>query len=112
MLQPPEQQDSKGGRAPPPPHKHTCPHPNASVLILLLILQIFFEMDQKKGSAVSGANWLCHPTAMQTYLSLLGSSQKDGTLEAACGALQNLTASGTRVSTEKRIIGLTVCVQY
>ncbi|XP_070696126.1 plakophilin-1 [Pempheris klunzingeri] len=41
----------------------------------------------------SGVNWLCHPKAMQTYLSLLGSSQKDATLEACCGALQNLTAS-------------------
>ncbi|XP_061668836.1 plakophilin-1 isoform X2 [Syngnathoides biaculeatus] len=40
-----------------------------------------------------GAKWLCHPKAMQTYLSLLSSSQKDATLEACCGALQNLTAS-------------------
>ncbi|XP_067448417.1 plakophilin-1 [Thunnus thynnus] len=44
-------------------------------------------------SAPSGVKWLCHPKAMQTYLSLLGSSQKDATLEACCGALQNLTAS-------------------
>ncbi|CAJ1085125.1 LOW QUALITY PROTEIN: plakophilin-1-like [Xyrichtys novacula] len=41
----------------------------------------------------TGVKWLCHPKAMQTYLSLLGSSQKDATLEACCGALQNLTAS-------------------
>ncbi|XP_029975308.1 plakophilin-1 [Salarias fasciatus] len=41
----------------------------------------------------SGVKWLCHPKAMETYLSLLGSSQKDATLEACCGALQNLTAS-------------------
>lgn len=40
----------------------------------------------------TGLSWLFHPTTMQTYLSLLGMSQKDGTLEAACGALQNLTA--------------------
>ncbi|KAF3860492.1 hypothetical protein F7725_000747 [Dissostichus mawsoni] len=40
----------------------------------------------------TGVNWLCHPKAMQTYMSLLGSSQKDATLEACCGALQNLTA--------------------
>ncbi|XP_077472776.1 plakophilin-1 [Stigmatopora argus] len=40
-----------------------------------------------------GAKWLCHPKALRTYLSLLGSSQKDATLEACCGALQNLTAS-------------------
>ncbi|XP_071332427.1 plakophilin-1 [Trachinotus anak] len=43
-------------------------------------------------STPSGQKWLCHPKAMQTYLSLLGSSQKDATLEACCGALQNLTA--------------------
>lgn len=46
----------------------------------------------------SGQKWLCHPKAMQTYLSLLGSSQKDSTLEACCGALQNLTASKGPVS--------------
>ncbi|XP_077424222.1 plakophilin-1 [Vanacampus margaritifer] len=46
-----------------------------------------FDEDPK------GAKWLCHPKAMQTYLSLLSSSQKDATLEACCGALQNLTAS-------------------
>ncbi|XP_034065063.1 plakophilin-1 [Gymnodraco acuticeps] len=40
----------------------------------------------------TGVNWLCHPKAMQTYMSLLGSSQKDATLVACCGALQNLTA--------------------
>ncbi|KAI9530677.1 hypothetical protein NQZ68_000167 [Dissostichus eleginoides] len=43
-------------------------------------------------STPTGVNWLCHPKAMQTYMSLLGSSQKDATLEACCGALQNLTA--------------------
>ncbi|XP_077580535.1 plakophilin-1 [Stigmatopora nigra] len=40
-----------------------------------------------------GAKWLCHPKALQTYLSLLGSSQNDTTKEACCGALQNLTAN-------------------
>ncbi|KAM9351106.1 plakophilin-1 [Symphorus nematophorus] len=56
-----------------------------------------FSFDAARGllddSTPSGVKWLCHPTAMQTYLSLLGSSQKDATLEASCGALQNLTAS-------------------
>lgn len=56
-----------------------------------------FSYDAARGmledSVPSGVKWLCHPTAMQTYLSLLGSSQKDATLEASCGALQNLTAS-------------------
>ncbi|KAM4610546.1 plakophilin-1 [Polymixia lowei] len=41
----------------------------------------------------SGVNWLCHSKAMKVYLALLGSSQKDATLEACCGALQNLTAN-------------------
>ncbi|KAF3696922.1 Plakophilin-1 Band-6 protein [Channa argus] len=44
-------------------------------------------------SPASGVEWLCHPKAMQTYLSLLSMSKKDHTLEACCGALQNLTAS-------------------
>lgn len=60
-------------------------------------------------STPTGVKWLCHPKAMQTYLSLLGSSQKDATLEASCGALQNLTAGKGLVSTKKIIIGLTIC---
>ncbi|XP_069544132.1 plakophilin-1 isoform X2 [Brachyistius frenatus] len=56
-----------------------------------------FSFDVTRGlpedSAPSGVRWLCHPKAMEAYLSLLGSSQKDATLEACCGALQNLTAS-------------------
>ncbi|RVE70617.1 hypothetical protein OJAV_G00066060 [Oryzias javanicus] len=52
--------------------------------------------DMKKVPAadgeVSGVEWLCHPKAVETYLSLLSSSEKDATLEATCGALQNLTA--------------------
>ncbi|KAM6976891.1 plakophilin-1 [Aplochiton taeniatus] len=46
----------------------------------------------------SGASWLCHSKAMTAYLSLLASSQKDATLEACCGALQNLTANKGPVS--------------
>ncbi|XP_068186501.1 plakophilin-1 [Antennarius striatus] len=56
-----------------------------------------FSFDMSRGmlddSSPSGVNWLSHPKTMQTYLSLLSSSQKDSTLEASCGALQNLTAS-------------------
>ncbi|XP_030279588.1 plakophilin-1 [Sparus aurata] len=56
-----------------------------------------FIFDASRGtlddSVPSGVKWLCHPSAMQTYLSLLSSSQKDATLEASCGALQNLTAN-------------------
>ncbi|XP_032376616.1 plakophilin-1 isoform X1 [Etheostoma spectabile] len=55
-----------------------------------------FLFDAVRGlpedSKPSGVKWLCHPLAMQTYLSLLGSSQNGATLEACCGALQNLTA--------------------
>nr|XP_046199008.1 plakophilin-1-like [Oncorhynchus gorbuscha] len=39
-----------------------------------------------------GAGWLFHSKTMQSYLSLLGSSQREETLEACSGALQNLTA--------------------
>ncbi|CAK6951527.1 plakophilin-1 [Scomber scombrus] len=49
--------------------------------------------NMPEDSAASGVNWLCHPKTMQLYLSLLGSAQKEATLEACCGALQNLTAS-------------------
>ncbi|XP_076133460.1 plakophilin-1 [Alosa pseudoharengus] len=45
-----------------------------------------------------GLSLLHHSKTIQTYLSLLGSSQKEATLEAACGALQNLTANNSPVS--------------
>ncbi|XP_056129532.1 plakophilin-1 isoform X2 [Lampris incognitus] len=45
-----------------------------------------------------GAGWLIHSKTMQSYLSLLGSSQRDNTLEACCGALQNLTTQPGIVS--------------
>lgn len=61
-------------------------------------------------SAASGVNWLSHPKAMQLYLSLLGSAQNEATLEACCGALQNLTASKDIVSTKKINIRLTISV--
>ncbi|XP_046882190.1 plakophilin-1-like [Hypomesus transpacificus] len=46
----------------------------------------------------SGAGWLLHSKTLQMYLSLLESSQKDDTLEASCGALQNLTSGQGIVS--------------
>ncbi|XP_056131435.1 plakophilin-1 [Lampris incognitus] len=49
--------------------------------------------DAPEDSTSTGVKWLCHPKTMQTYLNLLGTAQKDATLEACCGALQNLTAS-------------------
>ncbi|XP_074496694.1 plakophilin-1 isoform X3 [Sebastes fasciatus] len=39
----------------------------------------------------SGAGRLIHSTTLQSYLTLLGTSQREETLEASCGALQNLT---------------------
>ncbi|XP_026188134.1 plakophilin-1 [Mastacembelus armatus] len=53
----------------------------------------FDAVQMPAESTPAGVKWLCHPKAMQTYLSLLGSSRNDATLEACCGALQNLTAS-------------------
>ncbi|XP_077060853.1 plakophilin-1 [Siphateles boraxobius] len=46
-----------------------------------------------------GVNCLYHQKSLQLYLSLLTFSQKEATLEACCGALQNLTASKSPVST-------------
>ncbi|XP_029011744.1 plakophilin-1 [Betta splendens] len=52
-----------------------------------------FINDVPEDSTASGVNWLCHPKAMAMYLSLLETSTNESTLEACCGALQNLTAS-------------------
>lgn len=46
----------------------------------------------------TGAGWLIHSKTLQNYLSLLGSSQQEETQEACCGALQNLTANDSIVS--------------
>ncbi|XP_026099268.1 plakophilin-1 [Carassius auratus] len=46
-----------------------------------------------------GVDWLYNQKSLQLYLSLLGNSQKEATLEACCGALQNLTASKGPLST-------------
>ncbi|XP_024148857.1 plakophilin-1 isoform X1 [Oryzias melastigma] len=56
--------------------------------------EIIYDMEKAPAadSEVSGVQWLCHPKAVEAYLSLLSSSEKDATLEASCGALQNLTA--------------------
>uniref|UniRef100_A0A667WK38 Plakophilin 1b n=1 Tax=Myripristis murdjan TaxID=586833 RepID=A0A667WK38_9TELE len=45
-----------------------------------------------------GAGWLIHSKTLQAYLSLLGSSQREETQEACCGALQNLTTHQGAVS--------------
>ncbi|XP_058619096.1 plakophilin-1 isoform X2 [Onychostoma macrolepis] len=46
-----------------------------------------------------GVDWLYNQKSLQMYLSLLGFSQEEATLEACCGALQNLTASKSPLST-------------
>ncbi|MGH0175018.1 UNVERIFIED_CONTAM: hypothetical protein FKN15_069242 [Acipenser sinensis] len=45
-----------------------------------------------------GMGWLFNSKTMQTYLSLMGKSKKDATLEACTGALQNITANNGIVS--------------
>uniref|UniRef100_A0A8C9YSA4 Plakophilin 1 n=1 Tax=Sander lucioperca TaxID=283035 RepID=A0A8C9YSA4_SANLU len=79
----PEREDQHGKR-------------KTTFISLSLSLCTQFSFDAVRGkpedSKPSGVKWLCHPIAMQTYLSLLGSSQNGATLEACCGALQNLTA--------------------
>ncbi|XP_051946869.1 plakophilin-1-like isoform X2 [Xyrauchen texanus] len=46
-----------------------------------------------------GVSWLYNTKSLQCYVSLLSSSHKEATLEACCGALQNLTASKSQMST-------------
>ncbi|XP_075051736.1 plakophilin-1 [Mixophyes fleayi] len=54
-----------------------------------------------------GPALLSHSSAIRTYLSLLGQSKKDSTLEACAGALQNLTASkGPMSNGMSQLIGL------
>ncbi|KAL4623821.1 plakophilin-1-like [Arapaima gigas] len=61
--------------------------------------QNYFDFPLTEDSDPKGLSFLYHSKTMQTYLSLLGSSQKDCTLEACAGALQNLTANKGIVST-------------
>ncbi|XP_077053900.1 plakophilin-1 [Siphateles boraxobius] len=57
-----------------------------------------FDYPVMEDNNPKGANWLFHSKALQMYLSLLSSSERDATLEACCGALQNLTANEGIVS--------------
>ncbi|XP_010897554.1 plakophilin-1 [Esox lucius] len=57
-----------------------------------------FDFPVMEDPNPKGAGWLFHSKTIESYLSLLGSSQRDDTLEACCGALQNLTASPGIVS--------------
>lgn len=103
MFQPQGRQGSEGGEH-QPPHLHYCllNKPTFPLLWPFSLPQFTFDASQGTldNSAPSGVKWLCHPSAMQTYLSLLSTSQKDATLEASCGALQNLTASKGLVRTK------------
>lgn len=47
----------------------------------------------------TGVDLLYNQKSLQMYRSLLGLSKKEATLEACCGALQNLTASKSHVCT-------------
>ncbi|XP_050953108.1 plakophilin-1 [Labeo rohita] len=56
----------------------------------------FPAMEKKEPK---GVDWLYNQKSLQLYLSLLRFSQNEATLEACCGALQNLTASKSSLST-------------
>ncbi|KAG7477815.1 hypothetical protein MATL_G00073610 [Megalops atlanticus] len=57
-----------------------------------------FDYPVIEDSNPKGLGWLFHSKTMQTYLTLLSSSQKNDTLEACVGALQNLTTNKGIVS--------------
>ena len=65
----------------------TCWHPSVPSLI-----QCHFDFPVIEDPQPSGAGWLFHSKTLQTYLNLLGSSQREETQEACSGALQNLIA--------------------
>ncbi|KAL1272316.1 hypothetical protein QQF64_028178 [Cirrhinus molitorella] len=57
-----------------------------------------FDYPVMEDNNPKGAGWLFHSKALQMYLNLLSFSERDATLEASCGALQNLTANDGIVS--------------
>uniref|UniRef100_G3NN56 Plakophilin 1b n=1 Tax=Gasterosteus aculeatus aculeatus TaxID=481459 RepID=G3NN56_GASAC len=57
-----------------------------------------FDFPVVEDAQPSGASWLIHSKTMQSYLSVLETSQREETQEACCGALQNLTAQEGTVS--------------
>ena len=59
---------------------------------LCILAQRHFDYPVVEEQHPTGAGWLIHSKTLQSYLSLLHSSQRDGTLEACCGAMQNLTS--------------------
>ncbi|KAL6458422.1 hypothetical protein MHYP_G00336520 [Metynnis hypsauchen] len=57
------------------------------------IQQENFDYPVMEDNNPKGQSWLIHSQALQSYLSLLGSSEREATQEACCGALHNLTAN-------------------
>ncbi|XP_028303371.1 plakophilin-1-like isoform X2 [Gouania willdenowi] len=57
-----------------------------------------FDFPVIEDSQPSGAGLLIHSKTLQNYLRLLGTSKRLETLEASCGALQNLTSQNSIVS--------------
>ncbi|KAM8915481.1 plakophilin-1 isoform 2-T2 [Spinachia spinachia] len=57
-----------------------------------------FDFPVVEDPQPTGAGWLIHSKTMQSYLSVLETSQREETQEACCGALQNLTAQESTVS--------------
>ncbi|KAM6946557.1 plakophilin-1 isoform 2-T2 [Lycodopsis pacificus] len=57
-----------------------------------------FDFTVVEDPQSSGAGLLIHSKTIQSYLSLLVTSQREETQEACCGALQNLTAQESIVS--------------
>ncbi|KAI4876513.1 hypothetical protein NFI96_010522 [Prochilodus magdalenae] len=62
------------------------------------IQQENFDYPVMEENNPKGQSWLIHSRALRSYLSLLNSSEREGTLEACCGALHNLTANKGIVS--------------
>ncbi|XP_078105191.1 plakophilin-1 [Sander vitreus] len=57
-----------------------------------------FDFPVVEDPQPNGAGWLIHSKTLQSYLTLLCTSQREETQEACCGALQNLTTNEGVVS--------------
>lgn len=60
--------------------------------LALFLVQYHFDFPVIEESQPAGASWLFHSKTLESYLFLLGSSQREETREACCGILQSLTA--------------------
>lgn len=59
---------------------------------MYLLAQYQFDFPVVEDPQPTGAGWLFHSKTLQSYLDLLGSSEREDTRETCCGVLQNLTA--------------------